>query len=103
MLWIKAAYGDRAPEIWAGLKPHILTMTRGWSEAYGLFLKGEADMVLSYTTSPAYHAIAENDHNYAAADFTEGHYAADRSRRHPQDRRTQQELAPDFLDYLISA
>ncbi len=39
VVWIKQAYGDRAAEIWAGLKPHILTMSRGWSEGYGLFLK----------------------------------------------------------------
>ena len=38
-----------------------MTVTKGWSEAYGLFLEGEADMVLSYTTSPAYHLIAEED------------------------------------------
>jgi thiamine transport system substrate-binding protein len=49
-------------------------MARGWSDAYGLFLKGEADMVLSYTTSPAYHAIVENDPNFGAAVFAEGHY-----------------------------
>ena len=74
VLWIKAAYGDRAPEIWKGLKPHILTMARSWSDGYGLFLKGDADMALSYTTSPAYHAIAENNPNYAYADFAEGFY-----------------------------
>jgi len=74
LLWVKAAYGDRAPEIWAGLAPHILTVTKGWSEAYGMFLDGEADMVLSYTTSPAYHLIAENDDTKRAAAFTEGHY-----------------------------
>jgi hypothetical protein len=34
-----------------------VTVTKGWSEAYGLFLKGESDLVLSYTTSPAYHMI----------------------------------------------
>lgn len=72
VIWVQAAYGDRAPEIWKGLKPHVLTMSRGWSEAYGLFLDGQADMVLSYTTSPAYHAIAENDTKYAFADFSEG-------------------------------
>jgi thiamine transport system substrate-binding protein len=74
LLWVKAAYGDRAPEIWAGLAPHILTVTKGWSEAYGMFLEGEADMVLSYTTSPAYHIHAENDATKSAAIFTEGHY-----------------------------
>lgn len=31
-------------------------------------------MVLSYTTSPAYHLIAEQDDTKAAAPFAEGHY-----------------------------
>ena len=52
----------------------MLTVTPGWSEAYGLFTKGEAPMVLSYTTSPAYHMIAENTERYQAAAFAEGHY-----------------------------
>jgi thiamine transport system substrate-binding protein len=73
-MWVKAAYGDRAPEIWAGLADNIVTVTPGWSEAYGLFLEGEADMVLSYTTSPAYHLIAEGDASKAVALFDEGHY-----------------------------
>ena len=74
VLWIKAAYGDKAADIWKGLKPHIATMAPSWDEAYGLFLKGETDMALSYTTSPAYHAIAENKPNYGYADFSEGFY-----------------------------
>ncbi|HWU99572.1 MAG TPA: thiamine ABC transporter substrate binding subunit [Devosia sp.] len=74
VLWIKAAYGDKAPAIWAGLKPHIVTMAQSWDEAYGLFLKGNADMALSYTTSPAYHAIEEKKPQYAYAQFTEGFY-----------------------------
>lgn len=74
LLWVKSAYGDKAAEIWKNLADNIVTVTPGWSEAYGLFLKGEADMVLSYTTSPAYHLIAENDDSKAAASFTEGHY-----------------------------
>lgn len=51
-----------------------LTVTKGWSESYGLFLKGEADLVLSYTSSPGYHMLADNKDNYAAALFEEGHY-----------------------------
>ena len=74
LYWIKAAYGDRAEGIWSGLADNIVTVTPGWSEAYGLFLNGEADMVLSYTTSPAYHLIAESDDSKAAAPFSEGHY-----------------------------
>ncbi len=74
VMWVKAAYGDRAPDIWAALADNIVTVTPGWSEAYGMFLEGEADMVLSYTTSPAYHLIAESDDSKAAAPFAEGHY-----------------------------
>ncbi len=74
LMWVKAAYGDDAPVIWDGLADNIVTVTKGWSEAYGLFLEGEADMVLSYTTSPAYHLIAEEDDSKSAALFDEGHY-----------------------------
>ncbi len=74
LLWIKAAYGDESAQIWADLADNIVTVTPGWSEAYGLFLEGEADAVLSYTTSPAYHLIAESDDTKTAWVFDEGHY-----------------------------
>lgn len=74
LLWVKEVYGDKAAEAWMKLKPRILTTTPGWSEAYGLFTKGEAPMVFSYTTSPAYHIIAEKTERYQAMKFSEGHY-----------------------------
>ncbi|PSJ62431.1 thiamine ABC transporter substrate binding subunit [Pseudaminobacter soli (ex Li et al. 2025)] len=74
LLWVKSVYGDKAPEAWAKLKNRVLTVTPGWSESYGLFTKGEAPMVLSYTTSPAYHMVAEKTDKYQAAPFEEGHY-----------------------------
>ena len=102
MLWVKAAYGERAPETWRALKPRIVTVTPGWSEAYALFLNGEADMVLSYTSSPAYHRIAESDDRFRAARFNEGHYlqveVAGIVASSPD-----QELSRQFLAYLVSA
>lgn len=74
LLWVKAVYGDNAADAWASLKNRVLTVTPGWSESYGLFTSGEAQMVLSYTTSPAYHLIAEREERYKAAEFSEGHY-----------------------------
>lgn len=74
LLWIKKVYGDKADEAWEKLSSRVVTVSKGWSEAYGLFLKEEAQMVLSYTTSPAYHIIAEDDKRFAAAEFSEGHY-----------------------------
>jgi thiamine transport system substrate-binding protein len=74
LLWMRQVYGDQADAAWEKLKPRVVTFTKGWSEAYGLFLKGEADMVMSYATSPAYHIGAEKKTQYRAAEFSEGHY-----------------------------
>lgn len=74
LLWIKAVYGEDAGAAWAKLKDRVLTVTPGWSESYGLFTNGEAPMVLSYTTSAAYHMIADKTERYQAAGFAEGHY-----------------------------
>ena len=99
VMWVKAAYGERAAEIWQGLADNIVTVTPGWSEAYGLFLNGEADMVLSYSTSPAYHLIAEEDDSKAAARFAEGHYLQVEvaGKLAGSD---QPELADRFLDFM---
>lgn len=74
VLWGQEVFGDGAEAAWAKLAPKVTTVTKGWSEAYGLFTDGEVDMVLSYTTSPAYHIIAEEDETKSAALFEEGHY-----------------------------
>ena len=74
LLWMKTVYGDKAADAWKKLKPRILTTAPGWSEAYALFTKGEAPMVFSYVTSPAYHMIEEKTDKYQAANFAEGHY-----------------------------
>ncbi|MGF1658012.1 MAG: thiamine ABC transporter substrate binding subunit [Rubrimonas sp.] len=101
LLWIKETYGDRAPEIWEALAPRIVTVTRGWWEAYSAFLDGEAMMALSYTSSPAYHAIAEDDPTKRAALFSEGHplqiEVAAALANAPQP-----ELARDFLRFMLS-
>ncbi|MGB2020839.1 MAG: thiamine ABC transporter substrate binding subunit [Candidatus Puniceispirillaceae bacterium] len=99
LLWMKSVYGEDAAAKWQQLQPKILTVTKGWWDAYSLFLEGEADMVLSYTTSPAYHIIAEGKNNYAAADFAEGHYVqievAAMLKSAPQP-----ELARQFLSFM---
>lgn len=101
LLWMKAVYGDDADQAWARLAPRVVTVSKGWSEAYGLFLKGEADMVLSYTTSPAYHIIAEQDKRYAAAPFDEGHYQQIEVAGMLRSSR-QKQLAGEFLEFMLS-
>nr|WP_272501398.1 thiamine ABC transporter substrate binding subunit [Silvania hatchlandensis] len=101
LLWMQKVYGDKAPEAWQKLAAKTVTVTKGWSEAYGLFLKGESDLVLSYTTSPAYHIIAEKKDNYAAADFAEGHYLQVEVAARTYASK-QPELAEKFLKFMVS-
>lgn len=100
LLWVKSVYGDKAPEAWASLAPKIVTVTKGWWDAYSMFLDGEADMVLSYSTSPAYHVIAEGTEKYKAAAFDEGHYMqielAAMLKNAPQPV-----LAEQFMDFIL--
>ncbi|OCW58112.1 thiamine ABC transporter substrate binding subunit [Hoeflea olei] len=101
VLWMKSVYGDEAAKAWEKLSGRVLTVTPGWSEAYGLFTSGEAPMVLSYITSPAYHMVAEDTDRYQAAAFAEGHYlqieVAGLLANAPD-----KELARQFLEFMMT-
>ncbi|MDC1399763.1 thiamine ABC transporter substrate binding subunit [Yoonia sp.] len=101
LMWVKTAYPDDAATIWADLSDNIVTVTSGWSEAYGMFLEGEADAVLSYTTSPAYHLIAEEDDSKVAWAFDEGHYMQVEVAGKVAGT-DQPELADAFLAFIVS-
>lgn len=101
LLWVKSVYGEDAQSAWEKLAPKVLTVTKGWSESYGMFTDGEADMVLSYTTSPAYHIAAEDDLTKKAAIFPEGHYFM--AELAAQVKSTDQpELAQQFMDWILT-
>ncbi|HMT93447.1 thiamine ABC transporter substrate binding subunit [uncultured Thiothrix sp.] len=101
MLWMKAVYGEQTASAWQQLAKHTVTVTKGWWEAYSMFLEGGADYVLSYNTSPAYHMISDKKEQYKAVLFSEGHVAQVelaallKSSQHP-------ELGKQFLSFLIS-
>ncbi|WP_289042851.1 thiamine ABC transporter substrate binding subunit [uncultured Aliiroseovarius sp.] len=101
LLWVKSIYGDDAPKAWERLAPKVLTVTQGWSESYGMFTDGEADMVLSYSTSPAYHIIAEDDTSKSAAIFDDGHYLFVELAAKLKTT-DQPDLADAFLDYVLT-
>ncbi len=71
--WTISIFGDKYPEYWESLKGNILSMTPGWSAGWGMFTKGEAPLVISYTTSPAYTYWDEGSDRYKAVIFEEGH------------------------------
>lgn len=102
LLWTVAVYGEDWPEYWERLKPSILTIADGWSQGYALFTSGEAPMVLSYGTSPAYHAEYEDTDRYRAAEFSDGHIAQIegvgilKSTAYPEAART-------FVDFMLGS
>ncbi|ELA8381191.1 thiamine ABC transporter substrate binding subunit [Vibrio parahaemolyticus] len=101
MLWMKSIYGDDVTQAWQKLASKTLTVTKGWSEAYSMFLNGESDLVLSYTTSPAYHLIAENDSKFATANFAEGHYMQVEVAAKVKGSKNS-ELADQFMNFILS-
>ena len=101
MLWIRKVYGDLAPEAYEELKKRVLTVTPGWSESYGLFTSGEVPLVFSYTTSPAYHMVAEGSDRYQAASFSEGHYMQIEVAG-MTTKGAENPLAAQFLEFMMS-
>jgi len=101
LTWMKAVYGDKAADAWKGMAPKILTVSKSWDEAYGLFTKGEAPLVLSYTTSQSYHVLSDKTDRYKALVFPEGNYMEVevagmlKTAPHP-------DLAKKFLQFLLS-
>ncbi|ENQ1531019.1 thiamine ABC transporter substrate binding subunit [Vibrio parahaemolyticus] len=101
MLWMKSIYGDDVTQAWQKLASKTVTVTKGWSEAYSMFLNGESDLVLSYTTSPAYHLIAENDSKFATANFSEGHYMQVEVAAKVKGSKNSV-LADQFMNFILS-
>ncbi|EKB1972235.1 thiamine ABC transporter substrate binding subunit [Vibrio parahaemolyticus] len=101
MLWMKSIYGDDVTQAWQKLASKTVTVTKGWSEAYSMFLNGESDLVLSYTTSPAYHLIVENDSKFATANFAEGHYMQVEVAAKVKGSKNS-ELADQFMNFILS-
>lgn len=101
VFWLRTIYGEKTPEVWSNLSTRILTVTPGWGEAYGMFLEGEAPMVMSYTTSQSYHEVVEETSRYKALIFPEGHYMQVEVAGIGA-HSDQPDLAKKFLEFLVS-
>ena len=103
LMWVEAAFGDDAPAVWEALadRPGTMVVPR-WADAYHpVFRAGEADAVLSYATSPAYHVIVEGEDGPRAAAFDEGHYIRVEVAG-LVDGAAEPELARDFLAFMFT-
>lgn len=74
--WTVSVFGYGTPEFtefWKALAPNILSMAPSWSTGWGMFTKGEAPLVISYTTSPASEVEYNNNNRYKSLLFSQGH------------------------------
>ena len=100
--WTISVYGEEQYlDYWNRLKPSLLTITDGWSAAYGMFTKGEAPLVLSYVTSPAYHLEYEKTERFRAAVFEDGHYQQIEFAGILKGS-SNQKRAKEFIDFMLS-
>lgn len=101
LYWTASAYPDTWKDWWKKASENALTMASSWSEAYGLFLNGEAPLVLSYTTSPLYDLLETGESYAKALDFSEGHIKT--SEYMAIVNNTKKELtARKFLRFMLS-
>ena len=102
LLWTIEVYGEEEYlSWWKAMKNNALTITEGWSSAYGLFTEGEAPLVLSYTTSPVYHVTFEDTTRYRTALFTEGHSTTIEGVGLLSSSK-KKESAKQFIDFLLT-
>ena len=99
--WTKAVYGNDYLSYWKRLTPSILTMSHSWSAGYGLFTAGEVPLVVSYTTSMAYHIRYDNTDRYRALEFPEGHIIAIEAMGVVKDA-PHKIGAQAFIDFMLS-
>jgi len=102
LVWSVAAFGQEGfRHFWNSIQKNIKTMPVSWADGYARFKKGDAPMIIGYTTFPAWCIQYENTEHIKCVVPQEGSYtlysAAGIVRDTPQE-----ELAEKFVDYLLS-
>ena len=102
LLWTIAVYGDDFPAYWEALGDTLLTVAPSWSTAYyGMFMEGEAPMVVSYSSSPAYHLAFEDTERYRSVIFSEGGFLQIEGAGIVKGAHNE-EMAQAFIDFMLT-
>lgn len=102
LLTTVALFGeDGFVEYWQALRKNVLAIAPSWDEAYGMYTAGEAPIVLSYGTSPAYHILYEETDRYQPLVLDGAAYAQIEGVGILKGNKNPKE-AELFLEYLLS-
>ncbi|MHA4989175.1 thiamine ABC transporter substrate-binding protein [Cetobacterium somerae] len=74
MLWTIGVYGENWLKFWESLKPSILTVASGWSDAFAKFSVGEGSIMSGYASSSIYFYQDGNENKYKSYIPEEGGY-----------------------------
>lgn len=102
LLWTIAQFGDPGYlDYWKQLLPNILTITQSWDAAFDLFSKGEAPLMVSFSTDHAYDVIVNQSDRFQVLTLGDEGYRTIfgmglvKGAKHP-------ELAKTFLNMVLS-
>jgi len=102
LLWTIEELGqDNYLDFWRQLLPNILTITPGWSEAFGLFSQGEAPMMVSFSTDHAFDVIVNGQDNIRVLLLDNAGYRTIFGAG-VVDTSDQPALAKQFVNFLLS-
>ncbi|WP_439258347.1 MULTISPECIES: thiamine ABC transporter substrate binding subunit [unclassified Lonepinella] len=105
LVWLNQVYPpDQVEQAWKTLAKHTVTVGKGWTETYGAFLKGEADVVFSHSTSPIYHQLHDKTDQYMATEFSDAAlYQVDTVAKIDKPNSPANQCADKFIDFMVSA
>ena len=102
LLWTIAVYGGNGfVDYWEKLNPTIFHIYHGWDSAFTAFSNGEAPMMISYDTDPAYFYTEDKSTRYKAIIPKEGGWmylefaGIIKGTEH-------EKLAQNYIDFMLS-
>lgn len=102
LLWVEKIYGKNVKFAWKEFRNKTVTIPKGWSESYALFLKEESDFFLTYTSSLAYFFSKNINSDYEIVKFPEGHYLQVEFAAKLKNTKNSS-LAEKFLQFILSS
>ena len=101
LTWMKALYGDNVQTKWSQLNKKIISVTKGWIDAYYNFYDRWSWYCTYYSTSPAAHIMFEDNYDISASTFIEGNYLSVEFAGILKSSKNKK-MAKQFLEFMIS-
>ena len=99
--YVHSIYGDDYLNFWDNFKKNILTVAKGWDEAFSLFSQGEAPFMVSYATDPAYFYYTKKETKYKVLQLENGFIVQIEGAGIVKGTK-HLKLAKEFIDFMLT-